>query len=296
VYEPIRFVVSSGGKRLRATLLMLSCEAVGGNTDDALNAAAAIEMLHNFTLVHDDVMDNAPLRRGRPTVHKKWDENVAILAGDEMIGLAYEALLKTPAQSIPGVADIFTRALVEVCEGQGLDKEFECRTDVTLPEYLRMIRKKTARIIAAACEIGAVIGRGSRGQVAALRMFGDHLGMAFQMKDDLLDVTGEEKDFGKAIGSDILEKKKTVLLLTAISKVGGADRKYLKHVSSQRNGRRVDIGRVRDIYERHGIIDSAERGVRRRTAAAQRALGRLPGSGAREVLHWLSGKMSERNR
>ena len=295
VYEPVRYVLNSGGKRLRAILVMLSCEAVSGSARRALDAAAAVEMLHNFTLVHDDVMDHASLRRGKPTVQKKWDENVAILAGDEMIALAYEALVNTRTTNAFDVVQAFTAAFREVCEGQGLDKEFESRTDVSVTDYLLMIRKKTACLISAACEIGGIIGQGSRAHIGALRSFGEHLGVAFQMKDDLLDITGDEKEFGKAIGSDVVERKKTFLLLTALDRARGKDNMFLRTLMSPGNRRAVDVHRVRMIYERTGVLGIAEANIRRTTAAAQRALTRLPSSRAKQMLIWLSGKLLERN-
>jgi geranylgeranyl diphosphate synthase type II len=295
VYEPIRYILNSGGKRLRAILVMLSCETVSGSARRALDAAVAIEMLHNFTLVHDDVMDHATLRRGKPTIQKKWDENVAILSGDEMIALAYQALVTTATTKPLDIVRSFTAAFIEVCEGQGLDKEYETRTDVNVKDYLVMIRKKTACMISAACEIGGIIGEGTRADIAALRSFGEHLGIAFQMKDDLLDITGEEKDFGKAIGSDVIERKKTFLLLTALDRARGEDKSFLKAIMSPNSRRTVDVRRVRKIYERAGVLDIAEATIRRRTATAQRALTRLPSSRAKQMLVWLSGKLLERN-
>ena len=168
VYVPVRYAMSSGGKRLRAVLVMLACESVGGNSRSALDAAVAVELLHNFTLVHDDVMDNADLRRGKPTVKKKWNTDVAILAGDQIVAQAYESLLKTRTTRLPEVLDVFTRAFTEVCEGQGLDKEFEQRRSVTVNDYLHMIEKKTARMISAAVEIGALVGGGSPREVKRL--------------------------------------------------------------------------------------------------------------------------------
>jgi geranylgeranyl diphosphate synthase type II len=196
IFSPLRHTVASGGKRLRALLTLLACEAVGGPRRVAIHAAVAIECLHNFTLIHDDVMDDSPVRRGRQTVHAKWNESVAILAGDQLIALGYCRLLKGGTRH-RDVLRIFTRAFRDVCEGQGYDMDFESRKRVSMREYRTMIDKKTARVIAAATEIGAVLGGGTRTQIASLRAFGGNLGMAFQVRDDLLDVTGTPGKFGK---------------------------------------------------------------------------------------------------
>jgi len=200
---------------------MISCEAVGGNPADALHAAAAMELLHNFTLVHDDIMDHASLRRNRATVHERWDTNTAILAGDEMIALAYRTLLQTKSSRVRDIARVFTEAFVEVCEGQGIDKEFECRNAVTMNEYITMIKKKTARVISAAAEIGGYAGGGSAAQIRALRNYGEQIGIAFQMNDDLLDIMGDSATIGKSIGGDIAEGKKTFLLMHALAHTTG---------------------------------------------------------------------------
>jgi geranylgeranyl diphosphate synthase type II len=293
VYAPMRYVLSSGGKRLRAMLLLLSAEAVGGHTSAALDAAAAIEILHNFTLVHDDVMDHAPLRRNRPTIHAQWDENVAILAGDELIAYAYRSLLKgLPPARATVVLGLFTDAFIEVCEGQGFDKEFELRRQVTLAEYRRMIVKKTARVIAAATQIGGIIGGGTARQITALRTFGEQLGLAFQIQDDLLDVDGDERVFGKRIGGDIVEGKKTFLLLTALARTRGADRALLVSLSPK-NGR-SRVAHVRAIYRRAGVLDAAREAIARHTRAAERALGRLPQNRGRAMLAWIAGELVER--
>ena len=291
VYQPIRYILSSGGKHVRPVLVLLSCEAVGGRSDRALPAAGAIEILHNFTLVHDDVMDHARLRRGRPTIHTKWDTNVAILAGDQMAACAYRMLLKTGTENIRRVSEVFTDAFNEVCEGQGLDKEFESRDNVGLPDYLRMIAKKTGRVIAAATEIGGLIGHGSRLQVTALRKFGEYLGLAFQVKDDLLDVTGDVRELGKTIGGDIVEGKKTFLLLHAWKRAKGKERQLLRRVIRRRVLTRPKVDEVRTLYETLGVLREAERTIERCTRRAQRELDRLPAHRSREMLRWLSEQL-----
>jgi len=296
---PLRYVLSSGGKRIRPVLLLLAYEAVSDKRaavrklNGALNAALAVEALHNFTLVHDDIMDDAPSRRGRATVHTKWDENTAILVGDELVALAYRALLKTKSPRIGQILKIFTDGLLEVCEGQGLDKEFEQRRDVTLSEYLKMIEMKTGRMVSVALEIGALLGGGTRIEVNALRRFGYHIGRAFQIQDDLLDVTGDRR-FGKRIGGDIVEGKKTFLLLQAFRKANQKDRSVLERVMSGRGVTSKEVGTVRKIYEKYGAVESARREVRKHVVEAQRALKSLRPSRPRGMLYWLAGMLQDR--
>jgi geranylgeranyl diphosphate synthase type II len=296
---PLRYVLSGGGKRIRPILLLLAYEAVSKTQtnsrklDVALNAALAIEALHNFTLVHDDIMDNAPSRRGRATVHSKWDENTAILVGDELVALAYRTLLKTKSPRLQRILQVFTKGLLEVCEGQGFDKEFESRKDVTLEEYLKMIELKTGRLVSVTLEIGGLLGNGSQSQVAALRKYGYHVGRAFQIQDDLLDVTGGKR-FGKKIGGDIVEGKKTFLLLEALKKARKNDRAVLQRVMSREKSGSKEVHAVKRIYEKYGAVDSARRKVRQHVAAAQGVLSALPQNNATEMLHWLAGALRDR--
>ena len=306
--EGCRYVLDAGGKRVRSVLLILSCEAVGGTAARALNAAAAVEIMHNFTLVHDDVMDNADARRGRPTVHKKWSVNDALLVGDELLGAAYEALLQTPGSGHRRLAGVLTRGLMEVCEGQALDLEFEGRTDVSVKEYFRMIGRKTGALIAAATELGGLAGGGTRQQVAALRRFGLRLGTAFQLQDDILDVVGDPHDFGKTIGGDILEGKKTYLLLRAAERAEGDDRMLIGRVIRKEgsalewktaeggvtaSGRSI-VAAVTDVYRRSGVLEEAGRVVHRTTREALVQLSRLPRTSAREMLRWFAEELVHR--
>ncbi len=228
LFEGSRYVLTAPGKRVRSTLLLLSCEAVGGAMHDAIGAAMAIEMLHNFTLVHDDVMDNAPSRRGRATVHIRWNLSNAILVGDVILGLAYRSLLDSTRNNSHEVAHLLTEGFIAVCEGQALDVEYEHRKKIGLEDYYRMISSKTGRLMSAASELGAVIGGGSSSQVKALGKFGAHIGRAFQIQDDLLDVIADENHLGKAVGGDIVEGKKTFLLLKALELARGRDRTMLR--------------------------------------------------------------------
>ena len=300
--EGLRYVLTGGGKRVRSTLLLLSCEAVGGKAPDALNAAAAVEMLHNFTLVHDDIMDNARSRRGKPTVHTKWDVNNALLVGDVLLGMAYAALLRTQTPEIHSIANVLTHGFLEVCEGQALDLEFGRRKRVLVPDYFVMIEKKTARLISMTCEIGALIGRATQCQQRALRQFGHHLGRAFQVQDDLLDVVAKPGRFGKTVGGDILEGKKTFLLVKAAECVKGKDRHMIQNIMQTNRPpvrwtaarRREWVSEITDIYTRSGVIESARQQIARDTRKATAALEVLPGNKATEMLHWFSGVLLQR--
>jgi len=294
LYEPLRYVLAGGGKRIRPVLLLLSCEAVGGKARQAVQAAVGIEILHNFTLVHDDIMDNAPSRRGKSTVHTRWDTNVAILVGDELLALAYRALLQTKSPNIQEIAKVFTEGVVEVCEGQGFDNEFETRANVTVHDYLFMIEKKTAKMVAVSAEIGALIGNGTRASIAALRRYGQHVGRAFQIQDDLLDIVAEEKEFGKAVGGDLVEGKKTFLLLEALRRAKGSDRALLRDVVKNNGGSRRLIPEYRRIYQETGVLDAARCRIEQDIALAKAELHRFPSSDARAMLVWFADMLLNR--
>jgi geranylgeranyl diphosphate synthase type II len=216
LYEPIHYVMSQGGKRLRPLLTLLSCDLFGGDLQKALYPAMAIEVFHNFTLVHDDIMDKAPLRRGKETVYKKWNSNIAILSGDTMFAMAYQFAIKTDHAVIPEILDVFSKTAIEVCEGQQLDMDFESTENVSIPEYIEMIRLKTAVLLAASLKIGAIAAGADENSIQKIYDFGIHLGIAFQLKDDLLDVYGDVEKFGKMSGGDIITGKKTYLILKAL--------------------------------------------------------------------------------
>ncbi|MGA9406145.1 MAG: polyprenyl synthetase family protein [Bacteroidota bacterium] len=295
LYQPVQYVLSGGGKRIRPLLVMLGCEGVGGSSRQAQHAAVAIEILHNFTLVHDDIMDNASSRRGRATVHTKWDTNIAILVGDELVALAYRELLKTRSPYIAHIVDVFTEGVVEVCEGQAYDKEFETRKHVSLDEYLLMIGKKTGKMVSVASEMGAVIGGGSTSEILALKSYGTSIGRAFQIQDDLLDVVADEKEFGKTIGGDIVEGKKTFLLIEGYARSRGEDKKLLLNVITGGGTSRENIPRVRKIYERCGVIDLAKQTITKNIVEANAQLSRLRKSRARDMLFWFSQMLLNRN-
>jgi geranylgeranyl diphosphate synthase type II len=257
VYEPCRYILSTGGKRVRGVLVFLTCNAAGGILNNCINSAVAIELLHLFTLVHDDIMDNADRRRGFTTIHKKWDASTAILTGDILIGLAYNILLKTKTRQIDKIVKTFTNAIIEVCEGQAYDKEFESRDEITLPEYYKMIDKKTAKLIETAAIIGGLLGNSNTKQTSALEKFGALIGRAFQISDDLLDITGTEKELGKNIFSDIKECKKTYLYTQANNLFTRKDFLQLKDLYLCRNKTEKQLKQILELYYKYNIIEKA---------------------------------------
>ena len=211
--EPMHYFLQMPGKKIRPLMTLYACEAVGGDIQDALPAATAIELFHDFTLIHDDIMDRDELRRGMPTLHKKYGEDTAILVGDALLGLCYQQLMRSPAEYLPQVMKIFSETLIKVSDGQALDKEFETRRDVSLDEYIDMIMKKTAWLFMDACTLGAICGGGSKEQIQHLKQFGHSIGLGFQVQDDLLDFVADESKLGKTVGSDFRLDKKTYVAL-----------------------------------------------------------------------------------
>ncbi|MBO8475494.1 MAG: polyprenyl synthetase family protein [Bacteroidetes bacterium] len=276
LYEPITYGLSNGGKRLRPALLLAACEAAGKDCTAALSQAAAIEMFHNFTLLHDDVMDNADLRRGKPTVCRKWDNNTAILSGDTMLTLATQLLVEGVApDKAARLLDIFNRAAIGVYEGQQYDMEFESRNDVTEEEYIDMIRLKTSVLLGCAAQLGAEIGDAEEQQGMALYGFAMNLGIAFQLQDDWLDVYGDPAVFGKATGGDIMNNKKTFLLIKAMELAEGNDKKNLQYWLDIKDADpEKKISAVTAIYDSLGIGDICQKSVEKHNAEALRCLGK----------------------
>lgn len=232
LYEPIRYIMALGGKRIRPLLVLLSAEMYDEDVEKALLPAAAVELFHNFTLMHDDIMDRAPLRRGEQTVHEKWNANTAILSGDVMLVRAYQQLLGVEQSKLALVLERFSETAAQVCEGQQLDMNFEQREQVGIPEYIRMITLKTAVLLGLSLELGAILQNAPLADAGHLKAFGDNIGIAFQLRDDLLDVYGDKSKFGKQVGGDILSDKKTFLMLTALEQ---ADEQQLQTIKSWRN-------------------------------------------------------------
>ena len=254
LYEPIIYTMSQGGKRIRPVLTLLSYYMFRDDIRQALPCAMGLEMYHNYTLLHDDLMDNADMRRGNMTVHKKWDANTAILSGDSMLVLSYQLMSQCPQEMLQQVIDTFTITALEIGEGQQYDMDFEKRTDVTEEEYIEMIRLKTSVLLACAAKIGAILaGASSEEQNHAYR-FGEQLGLAFQLQDDFLDVYGAEKVFGKKIGGDITSNKKTYMLIKALERAEGIDKQQLEYwIEAQEFDRSEKVNAVTEIYTRLGI-------------------------------------------
>jgi len=294
LYHPAKYVLAAGGKRIRPVITLLACEAVGGDAANALHAGVGIEILHNFTLVHDDIMDHAMTRRGRLTVHKRWDENIALLSGDALLALAYRALLRTKSAHIQEICKIFTEGVVTICEGQALDKEFETRHRVHVNEYLLMIEKKTGKLVSVAAQLGAMIGNAAPSDLDALRQYGEYVGRAFQIQDDLLDIVADEKEFGKTIGGDLVEGKKTFLLLEALRRAKGEQKKMLQRVFTNGGVPKKQVPAFRLIYEETGAMDSAKKRIEDDIVEAKNRLSALPSSVARETLRWMTDKLLNR--
>ncbi len=232
LYEPIDYILKLGGKRLRPVLTLLAAELYNAPYEKALDAALAIEIFHNFSLVHDDIMDDAPLRRGQETVHEKWDVNTGILSGDAMLIRAYQLFENYDGEIFRKLAKLFSKTAIEVCEGQQYDVDFETRDDVSIPEYLKMIEYKTAVLVAASLKMGAIVAGASESCQESIYNYGRDLGIAFQLQDDYLDAFGDPETFGKQVGGDIIENKKTFLYLTALQNSDKDEAQQLEHLFS----------------------------------------------------------------
>ena len=259
LYEPISYTMALGGKRIRPVLVLMACEAVGGDIEKAIMPAVGLEMYHNFTLLHDDVMDKADIRRGKPTVHVKWDDNTAILSGDAMLTMATQLIARADAAVMPQVMELFNRTAMEIYEGQQYDMDFESRGDVTVEEYIAMIRLKTSVLLGCACKMGALIGGADEATAQRFYEIGENLGLAFQLQDDMLDVWGDEATFGKAIGGDIMNNKKTFLLINACQRATDDNRIELAlWLNTENASRAVKVPAVTAIYERLGLKELSE--------------------------------------
>lgn len=294
LYEPIGYTLASGGKRLRPQLALIACAICGGNEQEVLPAALALEVFHNFTLLHDDVMDKAAVRRGRPTVHVKWDDNTAILSGDQMLIEAYKLLSNVPENKLPQVLRWFNEMATSICEGQQYDMDFEHRSEVRIEDYMKMIELKTSVLLAYAMKIGGYIAGTTNQQQEALFAYGLHIGLAFQIQDDILDVYGDPKTFGKAIGGDICCNKKTFLLLTALETADAQSRAELQKWLQVQDRKEEKIAAVTAIYNRLNVRAKAESVMEQHTVIALEQLNRLPQNEATEQLRKLADKLSNR--
>lgn len=298
LYDPIEYTLSLGGKRLRPVMCLLACQMYGAEAQTALPQAAALEMFHNFTLLHDDLMDRADLRRGKETVHVKWNDNTAVLSGDTMVILSHRLLFSTEKDLLAPALDLFTRTGLEVCEGQQLDMEFESRDMVTEEEYMEMIRLKTSVLLAASLKMGALIAGARKEQQDLIYDLGISMGLAFQLEDDLLDVYGDPKVFGKVIGGDILCGKKTFMLIKARSQAKGAMKEDLERWISSSSCQGADkIQAVTRIYDALDIRSQAIARIQALTQDALRILDLLDVDEAgKAILRTLVEKLSNRNK
>ena len=275
LYDPIRYSLAGGGKRLRPMLLLLSCGLFADDVDVALPAAAAVEIFHNFTLLHDDIMDNAAVRRGKPSVYARWGGNVAILSGDAMLISAYRLLAQAPPALLPRILEVFNTMALGVCEGQQYDMDFESKQKVSVVEYMSMIELKTSVLVAGSAMMGAILGGADEEQSRRLYQFAIELGMAFQLQDDLLDSYGDER-LGKAIGGDILEGKKTYLMVMALSKASAAEHRILTSTYSDPIlSDQQKIARVREVFDKLGVARLTEQQINHRFERALNILDTL---------------------
>jgi geranylgeranyl diphosphate synthase, type II len=298
LYDPIRYIMQLGGKRIRPMLTLLSTNLFSDEVDGAIKPALGTEVFHNFTLLHDDIMDQAPIRRGRPTVHEKWNTNIAILSGDVMLVKAYELFLDVDPEKLPRVLRLFSKCAAEVCEGQQLDMNFETLTAIRIEDYLDMIRLKTAVLLGFCLELGAILGGGAEDDANHLRQFGIDLGIAFQLQDDLLDVYGEQNKFGKRVGGDILSDKKTFLLLTALEQ---ADKRQRQILQQWRNLGVLDpdakVKAVTQVYDQLLVREQTENRITHYCQQAFAHLDQVRVAAERKVLLFgLSRQLMERDK
>ena len=276
LYEPIDYIIKLGGKRMRPVLTLMAADIFSGGYEKAMPAALAVEVFHNFTLIHDDIMDDAPLRRGKETVHEKWDINTGILSGDAMLILAYQYFENYEPVVFQKLAKLFSKTALEVCDGQQLDVDFETRNDVTINEYINMIRLKTSVLVAAALKMGAIVAETTEENANLIYDFGLNLGLAFQLQDDYLDTFGDPKTFGKQIGGDIIENKKTYLYLKSLEVADEVDRGKLQFFYNQKlKDNSIKITEVTRIFEVNDIPDLIKEQIKNYTDEAFRTLSAM---------------------
>ncbi|QIL42408.1 polyprenyl synthetase family protein [Pedobacter sp. HDW13] len=294
LYDPISYIINLGGKRVRPLLVLMATELFGADANKSIHAAMAVEVFHNFTLVHDDIMDNAPLRRGQATVHEKWSTNVAILSGDVMMVEANKNLAKVNPFFLKDVLDTFNATAQGVCEGQQLDMEFEGRDDVSIEEYINMIRLKTAVLLGGALKLGAIIAGASKKDADLIEQFGENIGIAFQLQDDILDVYADPEKFGKQVGGDIIANKKTFLLLKALSKTNSLA--LQGWINNKNSDIQEKVQAVTAIYNELKIREEAEKEMMKYAALAFQNLNDIEVPKAnKHDLHQLAEQLLKRN-
>ncbi|MAU36103.1 MAG: isoprenyl synthetase [Flavobacteriales bacterium] len=293
LYDPIQYIMGMKGKRIRPLLVLIAYQLFDNKVEKALSSAIAIEMFHNFTLLHDDIMDNAPIRRGNLTVHEKWDNNAAILSGDVMMIKAYQLITKNNSNNLHDILDLFSKTAIEVCEGQQLDMNFETQKNVTLGEYMKMIEYKTAVLLAASLKIGAITAGASKEDQDHLYKFGINIGLAFQLRDDLLDIFGSSEDFGKQIGGDILANKKTFLYLKSIQLADSSTKRVLQKYYEENNQSELKLKKVKEIFR---SLNTPDHTIEMMKAYYTKAMKYLDAVNAdnKKLLILLSEKLMER--
>ncbi len=298
LYEPIEYTLRLGGKRIRPSLVIAANQMFGGSDDDVHAAAIGIEVFHNFTLLHDDLMDKSPLRRGKETVYRKWDENTAILSGDTMFAMAWRYFLKQPHSKLQEILNCFNETAIGVCEGQQYDMNFESCNDITISDYMEMIRLKTAVLLAGALKIGALYAQAPEEDVERLYKFGIHFGLAFQLQDDLLDAYGDVAVFGKQTGQDIRDNKKTYLPLRAMELASQSDKAELKKLFTNFDGdAEAKVSRVLEIYSHINIQKEVENAIEKEMSMAISELNAIKideerKQPLRELLNTMQGRQS----
>ncbi len=275
LYDPLRYFLQIGGKRIRPILTLLSAELFGATSEKAFPQALCIEVFHNFTLIHDDIMDEAPLRRNQQTVHEKWNRDVAILSGDVLMIKAYQLLGNIDAKLLPPAFELFNRTAIEVCEGQQMDMDFEERSDVSIDEYIEMIRLKTSVLLGCALEIGAIVAEASDADRMAIYDFGQHIGIAFQIQDDILDLYAEDPEkFGKQVGGDVIANKKTMLHLTAIKFAFAEQLEIMKQLQNEQN-LVLKVDRTRRLFDQLKVRSICEARMQEHYDIAMTALAKV---------------------
>ncbi len=297
LYNPIDYTMSMGGKRIRPLLCLLSTQLFGGDINKAIKPALGVEIFHNFTLLHDDIMDNAEVRRNKPTVHKKWNSNVGILSGDAMLIRAYQFVEDCDTEVLPAVLKLFNETALGVCEGQQYDMDFETRTDVSVEEYIEMIRLKTAILLAASLKLGAILAHCSKEEGENIYQFGINIGIAFQLQDDYLDSFGKEDTFGKRIGGDIVSNKKTFLLISALKEASEEDKVKLNDwLSLKEFDENQKISSIKEIYINSGVDQKSKSLMDRYFTKAIEYLNKITGNEKiKEELNNIAVKLMNRN-
>ncbi len=297
IYEPFRYIMEGGGKRIRPILTMLACGAVSGECEKALDAACSIEILHNFTLVHDDIMDNSPIRRGKETIHRKWDSAVAILSGDAMVGYSYRIMNAYNTQNnYPRIIEALNTSLIEVCEGQAYDMQFNSNQEVALEDYILMISKKTSALLQGCAILGGLVGSATDEQIKALNDYAYSLGIAFQIQDDLLDITADQAKFGKQIGQDILEGKKTFLILKAKELASdNTDLDLINQYFTNNGLAASQVPEMKQLFIKLGIFEIAQTEIERQLALAESAIKSIEQNAYTAMLLALSQSLNKRS-